>query len=238
MMNRTCKFIFWITLLSISMAFMESAVVVYLRALYYPNGFSFPLKLIDHTIALTEFIREIATIIILASAGILAGRKNIERFAFFILAFAIWDIFYYIFLKCIINWPDSFTTWDILFMVPVTWVGPVIAPILNSLTMIMLAIIIIFFIQKNKIIKYGMLEWSLLIIGSLINIFAYTQEYTAFMLNRFSFSAIFGVNEKTEVIKYACLFIPKYFNWSIFGIGCLMHFSAIILLMWKNKKTC
>jgi hypothetical protein len=236
--NNIYKTIVWIMLLSIAMAFMEASVVIYLRALYYPNGFIFPLKLIDPTIALTEYIREIATIIILVSAGVLAGKKNIERFAFFILAFAIWDIFYYIFLKIILGWPDSIFTWDILFMVPVTWVSPVIAPIINSLTMILLAISIIFFIKKNGVIKIGMLEWLLLILGSFVIVFTYTQEYTTFMLKRFSLSELLGTTENIYVLKYACSFIPKYFNWYIFGIGCLLHSIAIVLLILKNKKTC
>ena len=48
----------WISLFAIGMAFLESAVVVYLRALYYPEGFVFPLKTMDSTLALTELLRE------------------------------------------------------------------------------------------------------------------------------------------------------------------------------------
>ena len=33
----------WITFLAVSMAFVESAVVIYLRELYYPSGFDFPM---------------------------------------------------------------------------------------------------------------------------------------------------------------------------------------------------
>lgn len=49
------KKIVWLILFSIAMGYLESAVVVYLREIYYPNGFVFPLTPIDSTIAITEF---------------------------------------------------------------------------------------------------------------------------------------------------------------------------------------
>ncbi len=52
----------WVAIFSISMGFVESAVVVYLRRIYYPEGFLFPLKpLIDNLIEV-EVLREAATI--------------------------------------------------------------------------------------------------------------------------------------------------------------------------------
>lgn len=228
------KTIIWVSLFSIAMAFMESAVVVYLRALYYPDGFTFPLRIIDSTIAITEFFREIATVIMLVVIGIIAGRKPIEKFAFFIYCFAIWDIFYYVFLKIILNWPESFFTWDILFMVPVTWVGPVLAPIINSVTMIMLAACIIFFMEKNAKASVGILSWTLLISASLIIIFSYTQEYMQFMMQRFSFGEMLSAGNEEE-LKYACTFIPQHYNWWVFWAGETIYVIAIIFLCFRNK---
>jgi len=238
MNKRIIKTIIWLSIFSMAMAFMESAVVIYLRALYYPDGFTFPLRIIDSNIAVTEFFREIATIIMLAVIGIIAGRKSIEKFVFFIFCFAIWDIFYYVFLKIILNWPESFFTWDILFMVPVTWVGPVLAPVINSMTMIILAVCIIFFIEKNAKVRVCILSWTLLIAGSLIIIFSYTQEYMQFMMQRFSYREMFGISYNNEVLKYACTFIPQHFNWWIFWTGEIMYVAAIIILCFRNKKTC
>jgi len=236
MIDKIIKTIIWLSIFSIAMAFMESAIVVYLRALYYPDGFSFPLKMIDTNIAVTEFFREIATIIMLAGAGIIAGRKNIEKFAFFIFCFAVWDIFYYVFLKILLNWPESFLTWDILFIVPVTWVGPVIAPVINSLTMILLAGSIVFFAEKKGNAKLGKTEWSLLISGSFIVIFTYTQEYMQYMTQQFSIKELLGILNNKGVIMYACTFIPKHFNWIIFEIGELMYLAAIIIFCLKMQK--
>lgn len=110
------------------MAFLESAVVVYLRAIYYPDGNLFPMKLIEGRIAVTELWREAATMVMLITVAVIVSKRAIERFAWFIYAFAIWDIFYYVFLYFLLGWPQSLLTWDILFLIPVTWTGPVLAP--------------------------------------------------------------------------------------------------------------
>ena len=95
-----------LTIFSIAMGFLETAVVVYMRKLYYPNGFQFPLVPISPDIASTEFWREAATIIMLIAVGIFAGKNAPQRFVFFLYAFAVWDIFYYVFLFVILSWPQ------------------------------------------------------------------------------------------------------------------------------------
>jgi hypothetical protein len=65
-----------VTIFAIAMAFLESVIVIYLRKLYYADGFNFPLKgFIEPQILNIELIREIATVIMLISIGILAGKK-------------------------------------------------------------------------------------------------------------------------------------------------------------------
>ena len=68
--------IFWLTAFSIAMGFMEAAVVVYLRKIYYPSGFHFPLAPVEPSIGMTEFLREAATIIMLLAIGILTGKNT------------------------------------------------------------------------------------------------------------------------------------------------------------------
>ncbi|CAN5476760.1 hypothetical protein BH10BAC1_BH10BAC1_14060 [soil metagenome] len=131
-MKPIIKTIIWLTVFSIAMGFLETSIVVYLRKLYYPAGFEFPLVPVPIDIATTEFWREVATIIMLIGAGVMAGKNATQRFVFFLYSFAIWDIFYYVFLKLLRNWPESLFTWDILFLIPVPCVGPVIAPCIVS----------------------------------------------------------------------------------------------------------
>jgi hypothetical protein len=236
MKNNIIKTIVWVSVFSIAMAYLESAIVVYLRALYYPEGFLFPLKLVEKNIVVTEFFREVATVIMLAGIGIMAGRRNIEKFAFFIYSFAVWDIFYYVFLKVLLNWPGSLFTWDILFLIPSPWVGPVIAPIINSLTMILLAVYIVFYTEKKKNVMVRWPEWTLLIAGSLVVIFAYTWEYLQFMLARFSLAELLGIMSNKEILNYGCTYVPHHFNWYIFGLAEVMHLAAVWMFCKRMRR--
>jgi hypothetical protein len=123
-------------LFAIAMAFAEAAVVIYLRALYYPEGFSIILKDLSTLHVRVEMFRELATILMLIAVARIVGKRGWERFGYFMILFGVWDIFYYVWLKLAINWPASFSDWDVLFLIPLPWVGPVIAPMLVSLVLI------------------------------------------------------------------------------------------------------
>lgn len=222
----------WITIFSIAMAYLESAVVVYLRALTYPEGFTFPMQPIGRNIALTEIFREAATIIMLIGAGILAGKNFTERFAWFLYSFAIWDIFYYVFLKILINWPSSLLTWDILFLIPVTWVGPVISPVIVSLTMILLAGFIIYFNSKNLKVRINWQIWTLLINGSLVLILSFIWDYSSFILSHYSLSQIWSMPDNHALYDLAQQYVPQSFNWGLFGVGELIILIAITWFAW------
>ena len=235
MKNKYIKILFWITIFSITMAFIETSVVVYLRKLYYSEGFGFPFKMIEIDIGITEFFRELATIIMLVSVGIIAGENKLQRFAYFIYAFAIWDIFYYVFLKIILNWPESLLTWDLLFLIPVVWVGPVIAPIICSIGMIFFALSIIYLQNKNKSIKINLYEWFMLIIGSVVIVVSFIMDYLGFLNNKYSFYEIFTYSWVSEPNKSLEQYIPQQFHWLIFFIGILIIFIAIMKFILRNK---
>lgn len=132
-----------VTLFAIAFAWVESAVVVYLREIFFDGGFAFPLKVrweggqrMVSPLVRIEFVREIATLTMLAAVGWVTGGNRLLRTAYFMLAFGVWDIFYYVWLRVMVGWPQSLMTWDLLFYVPLPWVGPVITPVLIALTMI------------------------------------------------------------------------------------------------------
>ncbi|MFT5481224.1 MAG: hypothetical protein ACI9NN_002194, partial [Bacteroidia bacterium] len=145
---------------AIAMGMLESAVVIYLRAMSYPDGFCFPIQKLDMNLSLVELSREAATIIMLIGIGRLVGKNFNSRFAIFIFSFAVWDIFYYIFLKIFLNWPESVFTWDILFLIPFVWVGPVWAPLLLSASMIYFSVILLEINQLGSI-PLGRMNWLL-----------------------------------------------------------------------------
>lgn len=229
------KTIIWLTVFSVAMGYLESAVVVYLREIMYPHGFAFPLAPINQKIAFTELFREAATIIMLLGAGIVVGKTFAERFAWFIYCFAVWDIFYYIFLKLILNWPESLMTWDILFLIPVTWVGPVLAPIIVSFTMITIALVILR-LNNKVLIRINAKEFGLFLLGSIFLIMAFIWDYSRFILNNYTFSEIWSMPDNKPLYDLSIQYVPQSFNWFLFIIGEAILFSGVILLYYRINK--
>ncbi|MEM1070104.1 MAG: hypothetical protein AAGG48_29860 [Planctomycetota bacterium] len=116
---------------AIAMALLEAAVVVYMRRLYYPENplELFPLSFLDSYDPVLELSREAATVVMILTVALLAGQRTFtKRFAAFVFVFGMWDLFYYAWLKVLIDWPRSWLEWDVLFLIPSVWLGPWICP--------------------------------------------------------------------------------------------------------------
>jgi hypothetical protein len=187
---------------SMVFGYIESAVVVYLRALFHPNGFTFPMEVFDATpegkrLVLTEVGREAATLVLILSAAWLFGSVRQERIAYFLIIFAVWDVFYYVWLKVLLDWPGSLMDWDILFLIPRIWASPILYPILVSAAMFAFAVAILYRCAQGRPLPVTRADWlgwsaSLLVI------------VVSFCL---------GGTHITEP-NYA-----EYFHWPVFGVG-------------------
>ena len=151
---------------AIAFAWVESSVVVYLREIYFEGSFYFPVvlewkdgELLVDNLMRIEFGREIATILMLITLGCAAGKNALQKFCFFMVAFGVWDIFYYIWLWIMVSWPENLMTWDLLFFVPLPWVGPVIAPVLIALAMWIAGSLIIYYDEKYCAIDWRWYDW-------------------------------------------------------------------------------
>src|SRR5262245_28320394 len=123
-----------------AMAWVEAASVFYIRALVdriepYQVG---PLPM-SNALAYVELCREAATLVMITAVGVLAGRTWLRRAAYASLAFGIWDVLYYVFLRLVSGWPNTLFDWDILFLLPLPWWGPVLAPVSIAVVMILWA---------------------------------------------------------------------------------------------------
>ena len=133
----------WLGLYAVAMGYLESAVVVYLRLLYYPDGFVIASPVLPADTLAVEIGREAATIVMIGAIALVsAGRSWWERAAHFLYVFGIWDICYYVFLKVLLDWPESLLTTDVYFLIPVPWIGPVIVPLICSVAIITIALVI------------------------------------------------------------------------------------------------
>ena len=150
----------WVALLVFGAAFgyVEAAVVHYLRRIIgvgseYQVGagtvhldlgfiaFVSPQRavLVDPGLVGVETAREAATLVMLAAVAVVAGGPLRRRVAAFFIAFAVWDLTYYVFLRVLDAWPSSLATLDVYFLIPVTWVGPVATPVVASSVVLVVA---------------------------------------------------------------------------------------------------
>jgi len=231
-----CHTLIWVTLFSVAMAMLESSVVIYLRELYYPGGFRFPLQATSATIAVTEMLRELATLIMLLGIGMLVGKNKSGRFAWFIYTFAIWDLFYYVFLYLIIGWPLSLLDWDVLFLLPIMWTGPVWAPVLLSVLMIILALLILFFERHRHNSNLKTSEWILLIMGAITVIVAFCKDYYLFMVTHFSSIPATQLFFSEHSIGYSTQYVPVRFDVVLFLFGCVVISIGIGIYVFRNIK--
>src|SRR2546425_657713 len=127
-----------VVLYAAAMAYVEAAVVLYLRTMVdrldpYQSP---PVTLPDHLVR-AEMVREVATLIMLFAVGWLAGRTWRSRLGYTLVAFGVWDILYYVYLVPLSGWPRSLLDWDILFLLPLPWWGPVLAPVSIAVLMVL-----------------------------------------------------------------------------------------------------
>jgi hypothetical protein len=225
------KKIFFLTIFSIAMGFLESIVVVYLRQLYYPEGFGFPLKEAVWEGLSLEYFREITTIIMLLSVSVLAGRTTYERFSCFLYSFGVWDIFYYAGLKVLLNWPSSLFTWDVLFLIPVVWLAPVLAPIVCATTIIIFSGFMFYYQSKGYPVRINFLEWSFISLGALVILIAFIWDYSKIIIQgeflRSFLSLATDLHFKSIVTRY----IPGTYSWYLFILGEFLIFCSLGLFV-------
>jgi hypothetical protein len=211
----------WLIVFSIAMGFLETAVVIYLRLLYYPQGFGFPLVILSPDVGIVEILREAATVIMLLGVGILAGTTPRQRLAYFIMAFAIWDLCYYVFLKVFLDWPESFFTWDILFLIPAPWVGPVLSPVLVCFAMLVFSFLLLRNEYRGVATRIGIQNWTLILLGCLVIVTAWMWDYVSYS-GRIS-------DTPDKAMEVLATYVPQQFNWWLFSVGEILILIGLFL---------
>ncbi len=196
----------WLSLFAVTMAYLESAVVVYLRALYYPDGFEFPLVVIVDRMAAIEIGREAATILMLLTVAALSGATAWERFALFCFTFGVWDICYYVWLSVFLGWPPSLLTTDVLFLIPAPWIGPVLAPLLVSCCLIAAAGVILRLARRGARFGLAAPAWIPAIAGGVLVLLAFMLDFRVVLRGD----------------------MPPPFRWWLFGAGIGLGMAALL----------
>ena len=197
-----------------AMAWMESATVVYLRTLVgriEPHQAN-PLP-VSVGLGQTEIIREAATLIMLLTVGLLAGRTWRSRVSYTLIAFGVWDIFYYLFLAVITSWPRSVMDWDVLFLIPLPWWGPVIAPVLIATLMVIGGSLVSRFDQPARPIWPARWTWLFNLSGVVLALYAFMAD------------AIRMASDGVDAVRKL---LPTTFNWPLFIIALALMAVPIL----------
>jgi len=195
------------------------------------------MKEMSRTFALTELYREAATLIMILAVSILAAEKWRHRFAWFLVIFAVWDPAYYLFLKIILDWPSSFLTNDILFLLPSIRTSPVLAPVINSMTMILFASVILYVGKAClPVVLLSKLIWALLIVDTFIVLIAYMKDFAAYASEYNLSNPATGISREKDMLFMTTQFIPRSFDWLLFSSGVLLHISAVALILYNRIK--
>ena len=209
------KQLFWLMVWGAVFGYLEAAIVVYIRELYYPEGFTFPLVIINGRIMLTEVLREAATLLIMWATVCLAYQRLQSRFAAFVILFGVWDIFYYLFLKLLLDWPESLGTLDILFLIPAPWVGPVWAPILVSIGFIYAGTAILVRNHQNRFLHFDRSFTLLELLAALLIIVSF-------------------VIPGSSVLEQS---LPTRFPWYLFLTGFLTGIGVFLYYFYSSEHT-
>jgi hypothetical protein len=206
-----------VVIFALAMAWLEAAVVLYLRTLVgrLDPYQATPLP-ISTGLGTAELVREAATLIMLAAVGWLAGHNWRERLAFFLIAFGVWDIFYYVFLRPLTGWPNSLTDWDVLFLLPLPWWGPVWAPV--SIAVLMIAWGTLVTLGKPRDAMWR-INWRC---------YAANAAGIALALYVFMADAIRVAPQGSDALRNL---LPTHFNWLVFcGAWLLMAVPVFHLI--------
>ena len=212
--------IIWIAIFAIAMAYLESAVVVYLRHLYGITDYALGIPPFNDAISIIEIGREIATLVMIMAVGWAVGKSFQDRLGYSLFVFGIWDIFYYFWLWIFVKWPSSLFETDLLFLIPLSWWGPVAAPVMIALLMIISGILAILYEDKNQKLSLSMSWLSIAILSLLILLYSFIRDALALLPAEF------------EAISYIQ---PSPFNWVIFLTGYLM-LCIILFYIFRNAK--
>ncbi len=205
------------------MAWLEGACVYYLRVMvdriqpYQAN----PLP-IHGSLGEVELVREAATLLMLAMVGMVAGRTWRARWGYAAIAFGAWDILYYVVLRIITGWPTSLLDCDILFLLPLPWWGPVLAPVSIASLMIVWGTLVTQWPDRIPAARFTRTSWVSCWAGILLALWVFMAD------------AIRVLPEGADAVRQV---LPTAFNWPVFGTAFLLMATPLVQAGWRSMSS-
>ena len=218
--DRNCWLV--VVAFAIGMAWVETACVYYLRVLtdridpYQAD----PLP-VQGLLGQVELVREAATLVMLATVGALAARTWPRRLAYALIAFGIWDIFYYVFLRIVTDWPRSPFDWDVLFLLPLPWWSPVWAPVSIALLMIIWGTLATQGPESAPATAFTRTLWVASALGIALALYVFMAD------------AIRSMPQGIEAVRSV---LPTSFNWTLFCAALTLMAAPVAHAGWRASR--
>ncbi|HEV8702046.1 MAG TPA: hypothetical protein VGV60_12305 [Candidatus Polarisedimenticolia bacterium] len=207
----------YVALFALAMAYVEAAVVVYLRLVYGITDLVRDVAAYDPALAAIEVGREAATLVMLLAVGLAAGRSAQARAGFTLFAFGLWDILYYSWLRILIGWPRTLLDPDLLFLIPLPWWGPVLAPVLISVLSIAAGWLAVARDDRGIGLDPGRAGWACVAGGVLAALYAFMAD---------ALKALPASPEALSRLR------PSPFPWPVYSAGLLL----MSLALWRAAR--
>lgn len=215
-MNDLVKRFSWVSVYAVAMAFLEAVVVAYIRELLRLTG-----RVDLSSYAPMEAWREAATIVMLVAVGWLAGRNKVERIAYGMFAFGMWDIWYYVWLKVLVDWPSTLLDWDTLFLIPFPWRGPVLSPVLIACLICVVSVLTVVRVSRQRTLRITFLQAGVTSFGALLALYIFMAAPIHVWIRG-------GRNWGSAQ--------PETFNWPVFLLALLLMAIPSLMATWPGKK--
>jgi hypothetical protein len=207
----------WVSVYAIAMALLEAVVVVYIRGL---------LEISPDHVSLGPYVkmeigREAATLAMLVAVGWLAGRRGLDRLAYGLFAFGLWDIWYYIWLKVLIDWPATLLDWDTLFLIPLRWWGPVLSPLLISALICLTAVLAVARVERGEQPDVTRLRLGVASTGALLALYVFMSD---------SLHALLQGRLDWATLR------PGPFKWPLFLAALALIAVPTLLATWPRER--
>jgi hypothetical protein len=211
--SSTLALLVWLAVFALAFGYIEGAVAHYLRMHLYPDGFDDTIVLVvdPHTLAV-EVGRELCTLLLIAAVAALTRGPFIRRLASFAYVFGIWDLSYYAALWIFEGWPASLYDWDLLFLLPVPWFSPVLAPMAISAIGIVGAVSVhVILDRRGELVVpwHGLALVNAALVAWEISFMAHEGPRTGF---------------------------PTRYRWWLFIMGVALSCCGYLLTWWRNAR--
>jgi len=211
-----------VAIYAVAMAYVEAAVVAYLREARGIDNLMRDLPTHFDRLAGIELGREVATVVMLGALGWMAGRRLQDRLGYFVFAFGLWDIAYYFWLALFEGWPSSPLDWDILFLIPVPWWGPVLAPVLIAAVMCLGGAAAVLQVERGVVWRLNRTNLGLAAAGIAVVLYTFMAD---------SLGALPGGRDAVIRVR------PSDFEWPLFALGFVIMSWAGLRMTWPWRST-